>query len=73
MGWVLQPQLPEGRYLPTIRDSGTRNGPEAKNALASQLGIGQGHFLLIKGLGLMKYLLVRPTGQISVLGGWHSS
>lgn len=49
MGWVLQPQLPEGRYLPTIRGSGTRNGPEARNALASQLGIGQGHFLLIKG------------------------
>lgn len=36
MGWVLQPQLPEGRYLPTIRGSGTRNGPEARNALASQ-------------------------------------
>lgn len=62
MGWVLQPQLPEDKYLPTIRGSGSSNGPEARNALASQLEIGQGHFLLIKGHGL-----------ISVLGGWHSS
>lgn len=62
MGWVLQPQLPESKYLPTIRGSGSSNGPEARNSLDSQLGIGQGHFLLIKGHGL-----------ISVPGGWHSS
>lgn len=65
-------QLSEGLCL-SLGDSGSSNRPEARNALASPLGARQGHFLLIKGHGLMKNLLVRPASQISVLGGWDSS
>lgn len=71
MGWAQQLQLSEGICL-LLGGSDSSNRLEARNALVSQLGVGQGHFLLIKGHDLMKNL-VRPTSQFSVLGGWGTS
>lgn len=63
-----QLQLSEGICLP-LGGSGSSNRPEARNALTSQLGVEQGHFLLIKGNGLMKNLLVRPDRFLSLEAG----
>ena len=48
VGWVTEPQLSYGMWG-VLRGQWLRYGVEAKNAVASQLGVRQGLSLLVKG------------------------